>query len=90
MKSRSTIFNSVEMNERALRLATTLLPPNVCYIIAYLTSALNNIQYSVGEDISTQDFFPLSSPDYVSPGVPYHFRFLNFHWSTSPRFALGG
>ncbi|KAM7543235.1 hypothetical protein Aperf_G00000004634 [Anoplocephala perfoliata] len=66
VKSRSTIFNSVELSEQSLRLATTLLPPNVCYIIAYLTSALYNIQYCVGEDISTKDFSPLSSPDYLS------------------------
>ncbi|KAM3185540.1 hypothetical protein ACTXT7_006147 [Hymenolepis weldensis] len=66
VKSRSTIFNSVEVIEQTLRLVSTLLPPNVCYTIAYFSSALINIYCCIGEDISTRDFYPLCNPEYLS------------------------
>ncbi|VUZ50267.1 unnamed protein product, partial [Hymenolepis diminuta] len=66
VKSRSTIFNSVEVIEQTLRLASTLLPPSVCYTIAYFSSALINIYCCIGEDISTRDFYPLCNPEHLS------------------------
>nr|CDS29296.1 conserved hypothetical protein [Hymenolepis microstoma] len=66
VKSRSTVFNSIEVIEQALRLASILLPPKVCYTVAYLSSALINIYFCIGGDISTQDFYPLYSPEYLS------------------------
>lgn len=60
VKSRSVTFNSTEVIERSLRLATALLHPKICYIIAYLSSAL--VECSVVDDDLD---LPLCSPEYV-------------------------
>ncbi|VDM24171.1 unnamed protein product, partial [Hydatigera taeniaeformis] len=60
-KTRSDILNSIDSLERALRLATTLLSPNICFIIAHLTSAIRNIRSNISDSICTDDYFPLSS-----------------------------
>ncbi|VDO03635.1 unnamed protein product [Rodentolepis nana] len=69
VKSRSAVFNSIEMIEQTLRLASILLPPKICYTIAYFSSALINIYFCVGGDVSTQDFYPLCNPEYLSSSV---------------------
>lgn len=92
VKSRSTIFNSVEVIEQTLRLASTLLPPNVCYTIAYFSSALINIYCCIGEDISTGDFYPLCNPDYVSSCALYFINncFIKFPWFDMKLVKLSG
>ncbi|EUB59716.1 Adenosylhomocysteinase A [Echinococcus granulosus] len=60
-RAHSDIFNPTDCVERALRLATTLLCPNTCSIIAHLTAAIRSIRSNTNREGFQEDYFPLSS-----------------------------
>lgn len=69
-KAHSDVFNSTDCVERPLRLATTLLHPNACFIISHLTAAIRSIQKNANGENFTDDYFPLSSVECVSLDFP--------------------